>query len=152
MPLPSSGPLGIGAIRTELGTSNGSLRYLSGLAGFSTPDAMSEFYGYAAGGANIIMDLNIDNFLPGSNYVSVGVDGDYYYSYDNAYEYFNISVPPNTTIPIEIEAYTSNSYVLQVEAYDDYILYEYDSGFSMVLLTFNYTTPSVDFSLYTAAY
>jgi hypothetical protein len=50
MALPSSGPLSISAIRTELGTSNGSLRALSALAGFSSPDAMSEFYGYAASG------------------------------------------------------------------------------------------------------
>lgn len=48
MPLPSSGPLGINAIRNELGTSNSSLRGLSSLAGFSTPDAISEFYGYSA--------------------------------------------------------------------------------------------------------
>lgn len=46
MPLPSSGALGIDAIRTELGSGSGSLRTLSSLAGFSTPDAISEFYGY----------------------------------------------------------------------------------------------------------
>lgn len=49
MALPSSGQISIGQIRTELSTSNGSLRALSALAGKSTPDAMSEFYGYAAG-------------------------------------------------------------------------------------------------------
>ena len=48
MALPSSGTLSIGDIRTELGSSSGSLRTLSGLAGFSTPDAISEFYGYSA--------------------------------------------------------------------------------------------------------
>jgi hypothetical protein len=48
MPLPSSGALGIGAIRTELSSGSGSLRTLSSLAGFSTPDAISEFYGYSA--------------------------------------------------------------------------------------------------------
>lgn len=49
MALPSSGPLGIDAIRTELQQSQGnnSLRTLSSLAGFSTPDAISEFYGYS---------------------------------------------------------------------------------------------------------
>jgi hypothetical protein len=64
MPLPSSGPLGIGAIRTELGTSNSSLRGLSSLAGFGTPDAISEFYGYSAatvpysyGGPRILWDF-----------------------------------------------------------------------------------------------
>jgi hypothetical protein len=48
MALPPSGPLSIGAIRTEFGTSNGSLRYLSSLAGFTTPDSISEFYNYGA--------------------------------------------------------------------------------------------------------
>lgn len=46
MALPSSGPLSISQIRAILGTSSGSLRYLSSLAGKSTPDAISEFYGY----------------------------------------------------------------------------------------------------------
>ena len=50
MPLPSSGTIKISEIRAELGTSSGSLRYLSSLAGFSTPDRMSDFYGYAPGG------------------------------------------------------------------------------------------------------
>jgi len=48
MALPSSGTISISQIRTELGTSDGSLRNLSALAGKSTPDAMSEFYGYSA--------------------------------------------------------------------------------------------------------
>lgn len=47
MTLPTSGPLSINAIRTELATTTGSLRALSSQAGFSTPDAMSEFYGYS---------------------------------------------------------------------------------------------------------
>jgi len=47
-PLPPSGPLSINDIRVELGQAqaNSSLRALSNLAGFSTPDAISEFYGY----------------------------------------------------------------------------------------------------------
>lgn len=49
MALPSSGPLSINDIRIELGQAqaNSSLRSLSSLAGFSTPDAISEFYGYS---------------------------------------------------------------------------------------------------------
>lgn len=47
MPLQSSGPISISQIRTELGSASASLRALSSLAGFSTPDAMSEFYGYS---------------------------------------------------------------------------------------------------------
>ena len=48
-PLPCTGPLSINDIRTELQQSQGnnSLRTLSSLAGFSTPDAISEFYCYS---------------------------------------------------------------------------------------------------------
>jgi hypothetical protein len=49
MPLQSSGAISIDDIRTELGSSSGSLRTLSAAAGKSTPDAMSEFYGYSSG-------------------------------------------------------------------------------------------------------
>lgn len=49
MALPSSGEITIDDIRTELGETTGSLRSLSATAGFSSPDAMSEFYGYSAG-------------------------------------------------------------------------------------------------------
>lgn len=48
MALPSSGAISISQIKTELGNSSGSLRTLSAAAGKSTPDAMSEFYGYSA--------------------------------------------------------------------------------------------------------
>lgn len=50
MPLPCpafSASISISQIRSELGTSSGSLRYLSSLVGFGTPDAMSEFYCYS---------------------------------------------------------------------------------------------------------
>jgi hypothetical protein len=50
MALQSSGPISIDNIRTELGQAqaNSSLRSLSALASKSTPDAMSEFYGFSA--------------------------------------------------------------------------------------------------------
>lgn len=50
MALQSSGAISINDIRVELGQAqaNSSLRSLSSLAGKSTPDAMSEFYGYSA--------------------------------------------------------------------------------------------------------
>ena len=44
----SGGCISISQIRTELGSSSYSLRTLSAAAGKSTPDAMSEFYGYSA--------------------------------------------------------------------------------------------------------
>lgn len=50
MALQASGPISINDIRVELGQAqaNSSLRTLSSLAGKSTPDAMSEFYGYSS--------------------------------------------------------------------------------------------------------
>jgi hypothetical protein len=48
MALPSSGQISIDDIRDEFGISSGSLGYLSDLAGFSAPDAMSDFYNYNA--------------------------------------------------------------------------------------------------------
>lgn len=48
MALQSSGAISISQIKTELGSSSYSLRTLSAAAGKSTPDAMSEFYGYSA--------------------------------------------------------------------------------------------------------
>ena len=50
MALQSSGAISIDNIRTELGQAQGnnSLRSLSSLAGKSTPDAMSEFYGFSS--------------------------------------------------------------------------------------------------------
>lgn len=53
MALPTSGPLSMNAIAQELlqvhdFTTPYSLRTLSNYAGFSTPDAISEFYGYSA--------------------------------------------------------------------------------------------------------
>jgi len=50
MALQSSGAISINDIRVELGQAqaNSSLRTLSSLANKSTPDAMSEFYGFSA--------------------------------------------------------------------------------------------------------
>lgn len=50
MALPGSGQLSLGNIATEqaISLSNVSLRSMSATAGFSTPDSVSEFYGYSA--------------------------------------------------------------------------------------------------------
>ena len=51
MALPTSGPLSFTDIAGELSFSSPySLRSMSSTAGFSTPDAVSEFYGYSGGG------------------------------------------------------------------------------------------------------
>jgi hypothetical protein len=52
MALQSSGQISIGDIRTEIGSSSGSLRTLSAAASKSTPDAISEFYGYSHSSTN----------------------------------------------------------------------------------------------------
>jgi hypothetical protein len=67
MPLPSSGPLSMSAINTEVSSVDShSLRNLSNAVGFSTPDAMSEFYGYSGGlPAGLIAGYNSTSY-PGS--------------------------------------------------------------------------------------
>lgn len=57
MALQSSGAITINNIRNELGTSDGSLRNLSSTAGKSTPDSISEFYGYSHAPAYVTMSM-----------------------------------------------------------------------------------------------
>ena len=84
MALPSSGTIKISQIRAELGTSSGSLRYLSSLAGFSTPDRMSDFYGYGAT-ATIYVVVYSDY-----GYIQANINGVYQsalYGYGNSATY-----------------------------------------------------------------
>lgn len=62
MPLQSSGAISISQIKSELGSSSNSLRTLSSIAGFSTPDAMSEFYGYSSESMNGLTDAAMDAY------------------------------------------------------------------------------------------
>lgn len=71
MALPSSGQISISQIRTELGTSDGSLRNLSALAGFSSPDAMSEFYGYS-NVSTVYIDYSLPSYASCYNYYTFG--------------------------------------------------------------------------------
>jgi hypothetical protein len=67
MALPTSGQLTLNDINVELGNSSGSqasLRSMSSTAGFSTPDTVSEFYGYSAGDT---ITLSWSSY-PGTNY------------------------------------------------------------------------------------
>jgi hypothetical protein len=57
MALQSSGAISIGNIRTELGSSSGSLRALSSSVGKGTPDSISEFYGYSNTPAYVVMTM-----------------------------------------------------------------------------------------------
>lgn len=89
MALPCSGPISISQIRTELGTSSGSLRYLSSLVGFSTPDAMSEFYCYSNITYNYYGTYLLNPCGPARDIYRRSSDG-YFFWYDG-YTYYPIS-------------------------------------------------------------
>ena len=60
MALPSSGQLSLNDIRVELqeAQANSSLGTLSNLAGFTDPDAVSDFYGYSYANYNTVSIIN----------------------------------------------------------------------------------------------
>lgn len=97
MALPSSGQISINDIRNEIGTSDGSLRALSSLAGKGTPDSLAEFYSYdafsyyATYGANDPCDYDYYDIYLRANGVYYRWSGVAYYPlYDHAtywYEY-----------------------------------------------------------------
>lgn len=78
MALPSSGTISIDDIRTELSNTSGSLRTLSAAAGKSTPDAISEFYGYTSFSAtnhiNVQTWAGNNNYLTGANTMAFAPD------------------------------------------------------------------------------
>lgn len=86
LPCPPSS-ISINQIRNELGTSSGSLRYLSSLAGFGTSDAMSEFRCYSPITYNYYTTL-IQNDPCTSTYYDIyrRSDNNYFY-YWNGSEY-----------------------------------------------------------------
>lgn len=87
MALPSSGAISISQIQTEIGGSY-SLRALSAAAGFATPDAMSEFYGYSAS-----YTVYINAYVP---------------DYVGCYQYYNIAATAtNASATATIPVYTS---------------------------------------------
>lgn len=80
MALQTSGPISISNIKAELGSASNSLRALSSAAGFSTPDSMSEFYGYSsAPPGEVYLDSNgvtikaTSDTVVGEEYVLNGV-------------------------------------------------------------------------------
>jgi hypothetical protein len=84
MALPGSGPLSLGQIRDEQVTYGGfsstySLRQLSSNAGKTTPDSVSEFYGYSALTFTYYATWALDDPCD-YNYLDIvlGSDGKYY--------------------------------------------------------------------------
>jgi hypothetical protein len=72
MALQSSGAISISQIKSELGSSSNSLRTLSAAAGKSTPDAMSEFYGYSAGAYKYGSPFFLFDFSQSGSYSNSG--------------------------------------------------------------------------------
>jgi len=85
MAVPSSGELELyGDIGTEIGVaqSNVTLHGMSQTAGFTPPDAMSEFYGYSS--QNItINSADVRAFWPFSTSISPSIGGDTYQNFNN---------------------------------------------------------------------
>ena len=128
MPLPPSGPLSINQIRNELGSSSGSLRTLSSLAGFSTPDAMSEFYGY---GATARADLINYSYY---GYIQININGEFrqpIFGYGNQATY---TMPAGASMQVNAGDTLSGSIV------DVYINSSYSGSYSgNFVLTPTYT-------------
>jgi hypothetical protein len=81
MALQTSGAISISQIKTELGSTSNSLRALSAAAGKSTPDAMSEFYGYASYVPPLVIYAGSDQGS-GAYVVGSGYQNDQYYVED----------------------------------------------------------------------
>jgi hypothetical protein len=92
MALQSSGAISISQIQAELGGTY-SLRALSAAAGFSTPDAMSEFYSYSAS-----TTVYINAYIP--NYV--GCYQNYTFAATATNASATSSIPVNTTLTVSI--------------------------------------------------
>jgi hypothetical protein len=81
MALPSSGRLSVGDIKYEMRrdwalrntSSNYSLRTLSSLAGFGTPDKVTDFYGYTGP-----QDMNVSVYEPAGEYWAACYSGGTY--------------------------------------------------------------------------
>ena len=157
MAVPSSGPLRLRAdIALEVDGSatgtNVSLGTLSDTAGFSAPDAMSDFYSYSAA-SNITMTLYLGNYISSpSNYLEVYVDGSLYQVANGGSTSYSVSVPPSTSVWLSAFAEdVSYSGVVYLDMYDDYNLFESDGG-TIPSLSVNYTTPSSNFNMYVDAF
>jgi hypothetical protein len=108
MALPSSGPLSIYDIKTELGTFVSDLQHLGIMAGFSAPYRISDFYGYSppppydyyysnmytCGSCILTTSYEIVGFPTGTS-----VSDGYYYSWSGGYYTYSFQIITSTTYP-----------------------------------------------------
>jgi len=99
MALQTGGQISINDIRVELGQAqaNSSLRTLSSLAGKSTPDAMSEFYGFSAATAY--------TFLAGDGQQGYG---DWAEACSSAYDAITL-YSSSTSLSVNVSLYIDNT-------------------------------------------
>lgn len=92
MALQSSGAISISQIQAELGGSY-SLRALSAVAGFATPDAMSEFYGYSSS-TTVYINAYVPNYVQCYQYYTIAATA------TNASA--TSTIPVNTSLTVSI--------------------------------------------------
>ena len=118
MALQSSGAISINDIRVELGQSQGnnSLRALSSLAGYTTPDSMSEFYGFSSATELAISEIGFPDAeqccVEGPNYETV------------------ILYSASTSLALNVALFTSN---LLTEEFDGTEKWWYSDGVSYLI-------------------
>jgi hypothetical protein len=161
MALPSSGPISGSQIATELSaaSTNISLRSLSSTAGFSTPDAMSEFYGYSTAEYDISfyiadekgdsdLEVTIQGTAPNNSSINVT-----YTVSDSGYTTPTIAFKGGTTVSVSAEASGfAGSGGLNGYAYGSSTspYTEYDSGLSPISISNSFTiNGDLSFDIYT---
>jgi hypothetical protein len=116
MALQSSGEISISQIKTELGSASNSLRTLSSLAGYTTPDSMSEFYGFSSATELAISEIGFPDAeqccVEGPNYETV------------------ILYSASTSLALNVALFTSN---LLTEEFDGTEKWWYSDGVSYLI-------------------
>lgn len=84
MAIPCSGPISMSMIHDAVGNGSYSLRSLSAAVGFSTPDAMSEFYCYNPVTYNYYSTLIQNDPCYTSRYIYRRSDNNYFYYLDGS--------------------------------------------------------------------
>ena len=99
MPLQNSGAISFSQIKTELTSSSNSLRALSAAAGFSSPDAVSEFYGFSSGSAPSVTTYAVQQVSEYQFYVTglISDDGGLSITEKGFYVGTNSASPTNNT-------------------------------------------------------